>query len=122
MANPTILTLVLITLTLAVSGTAAAREAKAAAAATREVTVAPELLARALQEVLDREVSRLRVPGIQASVRVGRFTWSGVSGYKDLKRPAPLDTTDILRIGSVTKTFTAGPPAEPHKRPAQLHR
>ena len=77
-------------------------------AAALEVTKAPDSLVRAPQEALGRELSRLRVPGIQASVRVGRFTWSGTSGYKDLKRKAPPDTSDILPIGSVTKTFTAG--------------
>ncbi|MDI3316007.1 MAG: serine hydrolase domain-containing protein, partial [Mycobacterium sp.] len=98
MANAPVLAFVIVSVALAFSGTAAARE----------ITVAPDSLAGALQEALDREVSRLRVPGIQASVRVGRFTWSGVSGYQDLNRQHPLHPTDILRIGSVTKTFTAG--------------
>lgn len=42
---------------------------------------------------------RLRAPGIQASVRVGRFTRPGASGYKGLNRQYPLRPTgsDFLR-------------------------
>ena len=61
-----------------------------------------------IQQALDREVSRLRVPGIQPSGRVGPLTESAASGYKDLKRHAPLGTGDILRIGGVTTTVTSG--------------
>ena len=57
------------------------------------------------------------MPGVQASVRAGRFTWSGAGGYvKDLSAQASLDTTDILRIGSITKTFTADVVLKPSER------
>jgi D-alanyl-D-alanine carboxypeptidase len=50
----------------------------------------------------------MRVPGLQAFVRRsdGR-TWSGTSGTTDLARRVALRSDDILRVGSVTKTFTA---------------
>ena len=65
-------------------------------------------VAQELQAVLDEEVNLLKVPGLQAFVRTadGR-TWSGVSGTVDLKRKVPMRRDHVLRVGSVTKTFTA---------------
>ena len=120
MVGAPILAFVAVPLALAVSMTAsvtAAAQQPVAPEAARgvpvtavamEVTEAPDSLVKALQETLDREVDRLGVPGIQASLRVGSFAWSGASGYKDLDRREPLLPSDILRVGSVTKTFTAG--------------
>ncbi len=64
--------------------------------------------AHKLQAVLEEDVNRQRVPGLQAFVRTadGR-TWSGASGTTDLERRDPMQVDDILRVGSVTKTFTA---------------
>jgi D-alanyl-D-alanine carboxypeptidase len=64
--------------------------------------------AEELQSVLDDEVNRLGVPGLQALVwtRDGR-TWSGASGTVDLRRTTLLRRDHILRVGSTTKTFTA---------------
>jgi D-alanyl-D-alanine carboxypeptidase len=64
--------------------------------------------AETLQAILDEEVNTLKVPGIQAYVRTpDGLTWSGTSGTTDLQRHQPMQQEDILRIGSVTKTFTA---------------
>ena len=66
--------------------------------------------AQSLQTVLDDEVSRLKVPGLQAFVRTrwpdGK-TWLGASGTVDLGRRQPMRRDQVLRVGSVTKTFTA---------------
>jgi D-alanyl-D-alanine carboxypeptidase len=64
--------------------------------------------AQQLQAVLDDEVNLQKVPGFQAFVRTSDGkTWSGVSGTTDLARKNLMQREDILRIGSVTKTFTA---------------
>jgi D-alanyl-D-alanine carboxypeptidase len=60
-----------------------------------------------LQQVLDNKVKELDVPGIQASVRVNNFYWHSASGSIDLKKKESLTEKHILRIGSVTKNFTA---------------
>ena len=64
--------------------------------------------AQRLQSLLDEDVNRLRVPGLQAFVRTsaGR-TWSGSSGTTDLARKELLGREHVLRVGSVTKTLTA---------------
>ena len=68
----------------------------------------PEETAARLQSVLDGEVNRLSLPGLQAAIQndAGE-TWYGVSGTVDPGRHIPLQQDHILRIGSVTKTFTA---------------
>lgn len=64
--------------------------------------------ARELQAILDQGVNRLKVPGLQAYIRTPEGqTWSGTSGTTDLAREQPLEQDNLLRIGSVTKTFTA---------------
>ena len=64
--------------------------------------------AQALQAILDNAVNQLKVPGLQAYVSTAEgLTWSGTSGTSDLGRNHPMQPDDILRIGSVTKSFTA---------------
>lgn len=61
-----------------------------------------------LQTVLDTAVSEYGVPGIQAAVRLADGNrWAGVSGTLDIERRRPLGREHILRVGSVTKVFTA---------------
>jgi len=64
--------------------------------------------AQQLQLILDEDVNALGVPGLQAFVRAadGR-TWSGTSGTVDLGRKTLLRRDHVLRVGSITKTFTA---------------
>ncbi|MFD7706713.1 serine hydrolase domain-containing protein [Streptomyces sp. NPDC059786] len=47
------------------------------------------------------------VPGVTATVRDGRRTWSAVSGTGDLETGAPRSADDHYRVGSITKTFVA---------------
>jgi D-alanyl-D-alanine carboxypeptidase len=65
-------------------------------------------IAQKLQAALDEDVNQQKVPGFQSFLRtaVGK-TWSGTSGTTDLARENLLQRDDILRVGSVTKTFTA---------------
>jgi D-alanyl-D-alanine carboxypeptidase len=64
--------------------------------------------ARRLQGILDQDLNRLKIPGMQAYVRTADGkTWSGASGTTDLGRKRVFQPDDILRVGSVTKTFTA---------------
>lgn len=64
--------------------------------------------AQELQSILDKNVNSLEVLGLQAYVRTSEGkTWSGASGTTDLAREHPLQRDDIIRIGSVTKAFTA---------------
>lgn len=64
--------------------------------------------AEALQNYLDENVNQQKVPGLQAYLHIAEGkTWSGSSGTTDLARKTPLLRDDILRVGSVTKTFTA---------------
>ena len=63
--------------------------------------------AQKLQVILDEDVNSLKVPGLQAYVQTADGqTWSGVSGTTDLARKNLMQPGDVLRVGSVTKTFT----------------
>jgi D-alanyl-D-alanine carboxypeptidase len=65
-------------------------------------------IAQKLQSILDEDVNLLKVPGVQAFVITSDGkTWSGTSGTIDLARKELIQGDDILRVGSVTKTFTA---------------
>lgn len=60
-----------------------------------------------LQAMLDDAVTRLRIPGAVVSVTsADGAQWTGASGVNDLFKQTPMQTTDLLRIGSLTKTFT----------------
>jgi D-alanyl-D-alanine carboxypeptidase len=64
--------------------------------------------AQKLQSILDEGVNRLKLPGMQAYVRTSDGqTWSGASGTSDLRRKIPMQRESVLRVGSVTKTFSA---------------
>jgi len=61
-----------------------------------------------LQTILDQDLNKLKIPGMQAYIRTANGkTWSGASGTTDLGRKHALQPDHILRVGSVTKTFTA---------------
>jgi D-alanyl-D-alanine carboxypeptidase len=61
-----------------------------------------------LQSVLDTNVNLIKVPGLQAYIRMpdGK-TWSGSSGTTDLARKQPLQRDHVIRVGSVTKSYSA---------------
>ncbi|MFD5100341.1 serine hydrolase domain-containing protein [Streptomyces albidochromogenes] len=51
---------------------------------------------------------RLRIPGAIVSVSTPQWgTWTKTLGTRDLATGAPLGADDHLRVGSITKTFTA---------------
>ncbi|WP_405937388.1 beta-lactamase family protein [Streptomyces sp. NBC_00726] len=47
------------------------------------------------------------VPGVTATVRDARGTWSTTAGVGDLRTHRPRSTADRYRIGSITKTFVS---------------
>ncbi|MGW4546078.1 serine hydrolase domain-containing protein [Streptomyces violaceorubidus] len=47
------------------------------------------------------------VPGVTASARDSRGTWSGTAGVGDLRTGEPRSERDRYRVGSITKTFVA---------------
>jgi D-alanyl-D-alanine carboxypeptidase len=47
------------------------------------------------------------VPGVTATARDGRGTWSTVAGVGDLRTGEPRSAQDRYRVGSITKTFVA---------------
>ena len=61
-----------------------------------------------LQTILDQDLNQLKIPGMQAYIRTADGkTWSSASGTTDLGRKHTLQPDHILRVWSVTKTFTA---------------
>ena len=61
-----------------------------------------------LQSLLDAAINRHGLVGAQLSLRVGeRPPCTLASGTIDLKRRQPMRTDDLIRLGSITKTFTA---------------
>jgi len=60
-----------------------------------------------LQQVLDNNLVELELYGIQAALRAGDLYWQGESGFADSARETELKQNHIMRVGSVTKIFTA---------------
>ena len=61
-----------------------------------------------LESWLEHQRRRLRLPGVQAAVRVGdRLVLSTALGVADVATGAPLTTGHLFRIASHSKTFTA---------------
>jgi D-alanyl-D-alanine carboxypeptidase len=61
-----------------------------------------------LESWLEHQRRRLRVPGVQAAVRVGdRLVLDTALGVADLGTGAPLTPAHLFRIASHSKTFTA---------------
>jgi D-alanyl-D-alanine carboxypeptidase len=59
-----------------------------------------------LQRILDDAVTTLGIPGAVVSITSARGDrWVGASGVSDLIQQTPMDTANLLRIGSITKTF-----------------
>src|SRR3954447_21409931 len=62
---------------------------------------------RQLHRTLQQAVAAAGVPGAVAGVWVGDRGWEDAVGAADGRTGAPLRTDATLRIGSITKTFTA---------------
>ena len=62
----------------------------------------------ALQARLDRLRERYGIPGISVAIVLpDGSTWSGVSGFADIRAKAPVTRSTSFAIASVSKTFTA---------------
>ncbi|MCP4130755.1 MAG: beta-lactamase family protein [bacterium] len=60
------------------------------------------------QSALNRAVTKHGVLGLQASIiKPDGKTWSGTGGHADSNREEELKKENLLRIGSITKLFTA---------------
>ncbi len=67
-----------------------------------------ETTAQHIQAILDQDLNKLKIPGMQAYIRTADGkTWSGASGTTDLGRKRQMLPEYIFRVGSVTKSFTA---------------
>lgn len=64
-------------------------------------------IARRLDEALDRAMAASGAPGAIAGVWKGDFVWRAARGLADVRAGTPMQTSQVWRIGSVTKTFTA---------------
>lgn len=64
-------------------------------------------MSESLQRILDNKWKELELYGIQAAVRSGDFYWRGESGFADSDQEIKLNQNHIMRVGSVTKIFTA---------------
>lgn len=60
-----------------------------------------------LQQLLENKLEELELYGIQAAVRTGDIYWRGESGFADSNQEIELKQNHIMRVGSVTKVFTA---------------
>ncbi len=64
-------------------------------------------LAKQLEAVLEGARAACRAPGALAGVWKGSFAWTSAQGLADVARKIPMRTSQVWRIGSVSKTFTA---------------
>lgn len=64
-------------------------------------------LAKQLQAVLEGARAACKAPGAMAGVWKGSFAWTSAQGQANLAQKIPMNTSQVWRIGSVSKTFTA---------------
>ncbi len=65
-------------------------------------------LAEDLQDALDAIREDMGVSGLSAAIlRPGYPTWTGTSGVSSTSDNRPLETNDLFKIASITKTYTA---------------
>lgn len=82
-------------------------EATKAAASSSGVHKPPAFVAT-LQPQLEAEMKQLHVPGAIFSVNLpGQGDWTAALGVSDLATGVPMNVRSAMRIGSITKTFTA---------------
>jgi D-alanyl-D-alanine carboxypeptidase len=91
---------------LPLTAAAPAAGAPAAPRDVRAVRTAP--FAEQLTPDLIAMMQRLRIPGAIVSVSTPAWgTWTTTLGTSDLSTGAPVSTDQHMRVGSITKTFTA---------------
>ena len=75
-----------------------------------QVALAPfdPALAAELQRMLDATVADGAIPGVVLAVQVpGYQSWMGASGIADRRTAQPMQPATLIRIGSLSKMFTA---------------
>jgi D-alanyl-D-alanine carboxypeptidase len=71
-------------------------------------TVGVPAFAAKLQPLLEAKMQQLRIPGAIIYVDdLGQGSWTTTLGTSDLATKAPMNVNSHMRIGSITKTFTA---------------
>lgn len=60
-----------------------------------------------LEATLDSTMANSKAPGALTGIWTPEGTWVVARGEANVEAGVPLKTTDIMRIGSITKTFTA---------------
>ncbi|MGI8973236.1 MAG: serine hydrolase, partial [Gaiella sp.] len=69
----------------------------------------PEQLVATCERLLATAQAEQRVPSVSAAVfRDGGVLWQGASGFADVASGEEATPEYTYRIGSITKTFTAG--------------
>lgn len=92
----TVLTVVLLATGLPSSGVAEAEPAQSSS------------LGETLRPVVIEQMQKMRIPGVLVSVQTpDRGSWQAALGFSDVGTGAPMDLADHVRVGSITKTFTA---------------
>ena len=64
-------------------------------------------LARQFQAILKGARAASKAPGAMAGVWKGSFAWTSAQGLANVAQKIPMRTSQVWRIGSVSKTFTA---------------
>src|SRR6516165_554799 len=86
---------------------ACAYSSPAQAAPTRGASKSPPFVAK-LQPLLEARMQQLRIPGVMVYVDdPGQGSWTTALGMGNLASRQPMQVTNSMRIGSLTKTFTA---------------
>jgi D-alanyl-D-alanine carboxypeptidase len=60
-----------------------------------------------LQKLLDHSIAQSSTPGAVMLIQTPSTVWIGASGLANVETQTPMKATDLLRIGSMTKTFVA---------------
>jgi CubicO group peptidase (beta-lactamase class C family) len=95
-------------------------------AALSPLPQAADQAAADLQSAVDaigaEAIASKAAPGLSIAIgRKGRLEFAGAYGMANLELRVPVRSTSVFRIGSVTKQFTAAPPAQSHLWRQELH-
>ncbi len=63
--------------------------------------------AQRLDAALTSQVSQLAVVGCTAALQLGTFSWAGAAGLANRDTLLPLASSDLMRVGSITKSMVA---------------
>lgn len=68
----------------------------------------PASLEATLLPVVTAQMAKMHIPGLIVSVQTpDRGSWQAALGVSDVATRAPMDVSDHVRVGSITKSFTA---------------